>query len=709
MSTYESNNIKNIALLGHAGSGKTTLAESMLFESGKIQRQGNVEDKNTVSDYHDIEHERGNSIFSTLMHTDWRGTKVNIIDTPGFDDFIGNVISSLKVVDTGILLLNVQHGIEVGTEQVWEHATKLKTPIILAANHLDHEKSDFDTTLEQTKDRFGRKVTVVQYPLNQGVGFDTIIDVLKMTMYKFPAGGGKPEKQPIPEAEAEKAENLHNDLVETIAENDEALMELFFEKGTLEEEELIKGFKTALANREVFPLFCLAAKLNMGSGRLMGFIGNAVPSTIDLPPQELEDGETLACDPKGATSLFVYKTISEPHLGDMSFFKVCSGEVKTGIELINEQTGESERINQLFEMEGKSRNAVTSLMAGDIGATVKLKKTHSNNTLHMKGQKVAFKSIVFPEPTIRTAIIALKKGEEEKLSSALQHIVEEDPTVIIELSPELGQMILHGQGELHLAIVKWRLENMYNLSIDFIEPKIPYRETIHKSANSHYKHKKQSGGAGQFAEIYMLVEPYSEGMPDPPNITIRKRDTVELKWGGTLEFCNCIVGGAIDNRFMGAIQKGIMEKMHDGPLTGCYARDIRVCVHDGKMHSVDSNDMAFKTAAMMAFKAAFFDADPKILEPIYDIEVTVPDEMMGDVMSDLQTRRSVILGMEALGSNQLLKAKVPLAELYKYSSALRSLSQGRAKYTRTFSEYQLVPANIQQQVINANKEEVEEV
>ena len=709
MADFDLKHIKNIVLLGHSGAGKTTLAETMLFESGQINRRGNINDKNTVSDYTELEHERGNSIFSTLMHSDWRGYKINIIDTPGYDDFVGEVVSALKVADTGVMVLNGVFGVEVGSEIIWEYTEKFKTPIIFAVNQLDHEKSDFDKSVEQAKQRFGRKVTVVQYPLNQGTGFDSIIDVLKMTMYKFPKEGGKPEKLPIPDEEKERADQLHNELVESIAENDEGLMELYFEKGSLNEDEMRKGLKQAMINHDLFPLFCLSAKNNMGSGRLMGFIDNVAPSANEMPSQKLSSGKELACDPSGPTCIFIYKTISEPHLGDMSFFKVYSGQVKTGDDLVNEQTGTSERINQLYVMQGKNRVNTNLLDAGDIGATVKLKGTHTNNTLHQKGANLNIEPIVFPEPRIRVAIRAKNKNEEEKLSMALNQLHEEDPSLIIEHSQELRQTIIHGQGELHLQMVKWKLEHIFKIEVEFDMPKIPYRETIQKGVHSQYRHKKQSGGAGQFGEVYMYVEPYVEGMPDPKDFNVRGREVIELPWGGKLVFLNCIVGGAIDTKFLPSILKGIMEKMNDGPLTGSYVRDVRVSVYDGKMHAVDSNDMAFKLAGMMAFKNAFRDADPKLLEPVYEVEVLVPDEILGDVMGDLQTRRAIIQGLDSDGHYQKIIAKVPLAELYKYSSALRSISQGRAKHNRKFSEYAPVPYELQQQLINSHHAELESV
>lgn len=699
MKVYNTNKVKNVTLLGHPGSGKTTFAECMLFEAGLINRRGTVEDGNTVSDYHELEKERNNSIFSTLMHVDWRGTKINLLDTPGFDDFVGEVISSLRVADTGVMLLNSQNGVEVGTEIIWEYAHEFQTPLVFVVNQVDSEKSNFQQTFDQAKERFGDKVTMVQYPLNQGDGFDSIIDVLKMTMYKFGADGGKPEKLPIPDSERAKADELHNILVETIAENDDTLLELYFDKGELTEEEMTKGLKLSMKNHDIFPVFCCSSTRNMGSGRVMGFINDVAPVTMDMPPAERKSGKTLDCDPDGPAVLFIYKTISEPHLGEMSFFKVYSGTIKSGDDLVNSITGASERMNQLFVMNGKNRDQVTELRAGDIGATVKLKNTHTNSTLHPKGEPFNIASIEFPNPRHRTAVTTSNKSDFEKVAMALNTIKEEDPTLIVEQSKELKQTIIHGQGELHLAMVKWKVENNYKVKIDFIKPKIAYRETITKMAESVYRHKKQSGGAGQFGEVHMRIEPYFEGMPPPANLNVRKTDIHELPWGGKLVFNNCIVGGSIDAKYMNAITKGILEKMENGPLTGSYARDIRASVFDGKMHPVDSNDMAFKMASTNAFKEAFHNSSPVLLEPIYKVDVLVDNNSMGDVMSDLQNRRGIIEGMNPEGHYQKITAKVPLSEMHGYSSTLRSITQGQAKYTMGYDSYQRMPSNIQQQVV----------
>jgi len=701
METFDVNEVKNIVLLGHAGCGKTTLAESMLFEAGLISRRGTVEEGNTVSDYNAIEQEKGCSVFATLLHTNWRGYKINILDTPGNDDFVGEVVAALKVADTGVMLLNAPFGVEVGTDLIWEYTETFKTPMIFAVNQLDHEKADFDKTVEQAKSSFGRKVLVVQYPLNAGTGFDSIIDVLKMTMYKFPAEGGKPQKLPIPDAEKAKADQLHNDLIESIAENDEGLMELYFEKGSLDEDQMRKGLKIAMINHELFPLFCISGKKNMGSGRLMGFIDNVAPSAAEMPPQKLTDGKTLPMNVKANPCIFIFKTISEHHLGDMSLFKVYSGEVHAGSELMNEETGAAEKLTQLFTLEGKKREPVDKLLAGDIGATIKLKSTHTNNTLHGKNEKFEIEPIQFPKPRMRMAIVSTKRGEEEKLALALHQLQEEDPSLKIEVSQELKQTILHCQGELHLGVIALKLQQQYKLSVEFVPPKVPYRETIQKMVQTSYRHKKQSGGSGQFAEVHIQVEPYYEGMPDPKGMNVRGREEVQLPWGGKLVFYNCIVGGVIDQRFLPSIMKGIMDKMENGPLTGSYVRDVRVSVFDGKMHPVDSNDMAFKIAGMMAFKDAFAQASPKILEPVYELEVLAPEDVVGDVMGDLPTRRAIIEGIDTEGHYQKIKAQIPLAELQNYSTGLRAITQGRAKYNIEFHDYAPVPMDMQDKLIKA--------
>lgn len=705
---FETKDLRNVVLLGHAHSGKTTLIECMLYEAHGITRRGNVEEGNTVSDYNPLEQERKSSLFSSLEHTIWKGSKINIIDTPGSDDFIGEVISALKVADNALMILNAAHGVEVGTELMWEYVEKFNTPAIFIINQLDHEKADFENTLEQAVSRFGNKVVPIQYPVNQGTGFNSIVDALRMVVYEFPPDGGKPIKKDIPESEKEKALDLHNKLVEAAAENDEELMTRFFEQGTLSEEDLAYGLRMAIAHQSIFPVFCASAKNNMGTGRIMGFIHDVCPSPADRPAAPLEGGGTLPCDSDDQTTIFIYKTITEPKVGNVSYFKVYAGKLKTGDELVNASNRNSERFGQLYIANGKNREAVDTLYAGDIGVVVKLKDSHTNNTLNIKGQERKIEPIHFPEPRIRVAVVPPSKNDVEKVAKALHIIQEEDPTVIVEQSAELKQMLLYGQGQLHLDMVRQRVEKGQDIRMDFVKPRIPYRETITRVANGDYRHKKQSGGAGQFAEVHMRIEPYYEGMPDPTDLTVRNREEDIMPWGGKLVFFWCIVGGSIDNKFSNAIKKGVLNKMSEGPLTGSRCRDIRVCIYDGKMHPVDSNDMAFQIAGTMAFKNNFQNAGPQLLEPIYDLEILCSDTTMGDIMGDLQTRRAIIMGMDSDGHYQKIKARVPLAEIDNYGSTLRSLTQGRAKFSLKFAEYGPVPSDLQRKLTEEYSREYQE-
>ncbi len=696
---YTSDNIRNVVLLGHSGSGKTSFSECMLFEAGQINRLGSINDQTMTSDYTNIEKERGNSIFSTLMHTFWKDSKINIIDTPGYDDFVGEVISALKVADTGVIILNAVNGVEVGTELVWDHVNKFQTPGIFIINQIDKDKSDYQTTLDQAIQRFGNKVIPVQYPLNEGGEFDAIVDALRMVVYRFSEGGGKPSKEAIPESEISRAQEMHNALVEVAAENDEGLMEKFFEDGTLNEDELAQGLTIALAQQQFFPVFCCSSTQNMGSGRIMGFINDIAPSPAQRPAAPLQSGDSMACDPSGDPSVFVFKTLSEPKVGMLSYFKVYSGQVSSGQELHNKRTRSGERMAQLFLSNGKNRENIPTLYAGDIGCTVKLKDVQTNDTLGGKTDERQILPIQYPKGRIRTAVTPPSKSEMEKLMKALHQIEMEDPTLVIDQNPQLKQTLLHGQGQLHLDLIKYRIEKVNGITMEFEKPKIPYRETITKLADTSYRHKKQSGGAGQFGEVHMRIEPYHEGMADPASLSVRKVEIEDLPWGGKLAFYWCIVGGSIDSKYSNAIKKGILQKMEEGPLTGSCVQNIRVCIYDGKMHPVDSNDMAFMIASAQAFKEGFKQAGPQILEPIYDLEVLCSDDVMGDIMGDLQTRRSIISGMGAEGHYQKIMAKVPLSELYQYSSSLRSMSQGRAKFTRTFDGYQTVPHDVQKALL----------
>lgn len=717
MKTYQTSQIKNIVLLGNAGSGKTILSEAMLFEGKMIDRRGSVEQKNTVSDFEPIEHETGSSVFSSLMYTEIADTKINILDTPGADDFIGNVVSSLHVADLGVMLLNAQNGVEVGTEIQARHLEDLKKPMMLVVNHVDHDKSNFEKTIEMAKERFGSHVTLFQFPVQEGPGFNSIVDLMLMKVLKYPAEGGQPEITDIPAELKSKAEELHNELIERAAENDEALMEIFFEKGTLTEEELMSGIRKGIISRGIFPLFCTAAKKNMGIGRLLQFIAKAAPSPSEMPAPKNSEGKEVPCDANAPASLFIFKSNIETHIGEILYFKVMSGKITEGSDYVNNNNQSKERLSQIFWVLGKNRSKVPELVAGDLGATVKLKNTRNNHTLTAPSVSFTFPAIKFPEPKYRTAIRPLNEGDEEKLGEALNRMHNDDPTILIEYSKELKQIIVYGQGEHHLNILKWHLDNEFKIPTEFLPPRIPYRETITKAAQADYRHKKQSGGAGQFGEVHMIIEPYVEGAPLPSvykingkefKVTVRDTEEHDLPWGGKLVFHNCIVGGSIDARFMPAILKGIMEKMEEGPLTGSYARDIRICVYDGKMHPVDSNEISFKLAGRNAFKIAFKNAGPKILEPIYLVEIYVPSDRMGDVISDLQGRRGMVLGMGSERGFEKITAKVPLAEMNKYSTALSSLTGGRAMYTMRFSEYAPVPAEVQEQLLKAYEAEEKE-
>jgi len=698
MKNYPTSKIRNVALMGHAGSGKTTLAETMIFESGSSHKRGSIENKSTLSDYHEIEKEKEKSVFGSVLHLDWRGTKVNLLDTPGTPDYWGQVSDSLRVADSAILVMNSEYGVEVGTEAYWKAAEMRNLPTLLVANKLDSEQSDFQKTVDMAKERFGRGVVVVQFPYSEGDDFHAIVDVLKMTMYEFPEAGGRPDKLPIPESLKAQAELLHNELVETIAENDESLLDLYFENGKLSEYQMRDGLKFGMLNRDIFPLFCTVAVKNMGSGRVMGFIGNVAPDPTERE-LTLKNGKSHKVNPEKDPALFVFRSTSESHVGDLTYFKVMDGSVQHGMDLINKRTGDSLRLGALFTAQGEKRTEVSQLDAGDIGVSVKLKNTMSGDTLADKDRDLEFEPIKYPEPTMRVAIRLLNEGDEDKLSNALHQIEKEDPSLSVEHSQELQQTILHGLGEEHLNVILYELQNRFNLKVEFVTPRIPYRETITKKSEAYYKHKKQSGGAGQFAEVQLSIEPWYEGIPDRDDLNVRNVQEIELDWGGKLVFQNCIVGGVIDNRFMPAILKGIMEKMENGPMSGCRVRDVRVSVYDGSMHSVDSNEAAFKTASLMAFKDGFLNASPQLLEPLYEIEVTLPADYMGDVMSDLSSRRGQILGMDSEGSIQKIKAIVPLQELDKYTTRLKSMTQGSATYTRQFHDYGPVPHDIQKRVI----------
>jgi elongation factor G len=717
MKVYQPNELKNIALVGSAGSGKTTLAEAMLLVGGVINRRGDVESKNTCSDYRDIEHEQGRSVYSTVLHTEFQNKKLNIIDTPGLDDFNGQVVGGLSVCDSSLLLINAQQGIEVGTELVCRITERMHKPMVLLLNQLDHEKANFDKCIEDLKAKFGSKAVVVQYPVVTGQGFNAVVDVIKMKLYTWKPEGGSPDIKEIPASEMEKANEYHNILIEAAAENDEQLMELFFETGSLTEDQMRQGIRKGLIHRSMFPIFCTSAKKDMGIRRLMEFLNNCAPTASDVPAFKDTDGNEHPINVTGPVSLFVFKTSVEEHIGEVCYFKVITGCLKEGVDLINRRSSNKERFTQLFLVAGKNRVKTSEINAGDIGAVVKLKECKTNDTFSEKEADWKYAPIKFPAPKFRTAVKAVNESDEEKLAETINRISSEDPTIVMEMSKELRQMIVHGQGEFHLNTMKWQIEKLFKLPIEFIAPKIPYRETITKAAQADFRHKKQSGGAGQFGEVHLVVEPYIEGMADPKafnfggkdiSVSVRGKDEHKLPWGGKLVFVNSIVGGAIDARFLPAIMKGIMERMERGPLTGSYARDIRVIVYDGKMHPVDSNEISFKLAGSKAFSEAFRNAGPKIMEPVYKVEVLVPSEYMGDVMGDLQTRRAMIEGMNNEGSHEKITARVPLAEMNKYSTSLSSISSGKAMYSMEFLEYAPVPGDLQDKLLKAYTEDEEE-
>jgi len=717
MKVYKTEQIRNIALLGNAGSGKTTLAEAMLLEGGVINRRGEVTSKNTVSDYTPIEQEYGNSVYSSVLYAEYNDRKINILDTPGMDDLNGQTVPALEVSDMALIMINSSNGVEAGTEAAARNAEANHSPVVFIFNQLDHENANYEHALDRCKSTFGNKVTVVQYPVETGPGFNSIVDVLKMKLYRYGKDGGQPEILDIPASEKDKAEELHNALVEMAAENEESLMELYFEQGSLSEEEIRKGMRLGIVQRDLFPVFCVGAKKNIGVSRLMEFIVNVGPSPNCLPQKPIVAGKEVKLSETDVPSLFVFKTSVESHVGEITYFKVMSGKIVEGTDLTNTNNSSKERLSQLFVTAGKNRVKVQELIAGDIGCSVKLKDTKYNHTLTTKESGTQFEPMRFPLPRHRVAVKAVNESDDEKVGEVLNRVKYEDPSFIVEYSKELRQLIVHSQGEYHMNILKWYFDNVYKIEVEFKEPRIPYRETITKPSQADYRHKKQSGGAGQFGEVHMIIEPYEEGVApkglfllDGKEYKLSVRDVQEhnLSWGGKLLYINCIVGGSIDARFMPAILKGIMEKIEQGPLTGSYARDIIVYVYDGKMHPVDSNEISFKLAGRNAFSQAFKKANPKILEPIYDLEVWVPGERMGDVMSDLQGRRALIMGMGSEKGFEKISARVPLKEMNKYATSLSSVTGGRGLFKMTYNSYEKVPADVQEELLKAYEAEQDE-
>jgi len=707
MKEYSTKDIRNVVLIGSAKSGKTTLSEAMLFEGKVIARRGTVEDKNTVSDNEEIEKLNQRSIFATPLYAEFMNTKFNVIDAPGSDDFIGGAVSAFKVCENGILVINAQQGVEVGTDIFARYADQYKLPLIVAVNQLDSEKADWEKTIAEMKETFGHKPIIVQFPVNPGPSFDGFIDVLKMKYYHFKDDNGTREDLEIPDNLMDEAETLRQELIEKAAEFDDTLMERFFDQGSLTEDEIREGLGIGIRQGGVLPVFCLSGKKDIGVKRLMEFTIKTAISPAETKSMT-KDGNEIECKAENPTSIFIYKTDVEPHLGEVSYFKVMSGRLTEGMDLENPETGDKERLSAIYAVAGAKKEKVASLMAGEIGCTVKLRAGKTNVTLSQLGSGIAYEHIVFPASKYRCAIKAESQNDETKLGEALSKISAQDPTIIVEYSKELKQTILSGQGEQHINVCKWRLENEFGVKVVLFAPKIPYRETITKVATATYRHKKQSGGAGQFGEVSLLICPIVEGVPFTNKFKIDGKDVVlnvktkeefDLEWGGRLEFYNCVVGGAIDARFMPAILKGINDKMTEGPLTGSYARDIRVFVYDGKMHPVDSNEISFILAARNAFKEAFRNAGPKIMEPIYNVEIMTPADYMGACMSDLQNKRALIEGMSSDKGFSVLKARVPLAELYRYSTTLSSITSGAATFTMTFADYQPVPGDVQTKLL----------
>lgn len=717
MKIYKTDEIKNIALIGSKGSGKTTLAESMLFESGVIKRRGNIESGNTVSDYFPVEKEYGYSVFSTVFNTEFNGKKLNFVDCPGADDFVGNSYTALGVCDSGVLVVNAEYGVEVGTQNIFRVTNKLNKPVIFALNHMDGEKVDFDNMIEQLREHFGSNVMPVQYPLNAGANFNSMIDVLLMKKYEWGPDGGVPKVSDIPADQLDKAQEMHDALLEAAASNDEELMEKYFADEPLTEDEIRKGIRKGVVDRNLFPVFIVSAAKDMGVRRMMEFLGNICPSPLEVKAPETTAGVEVKPESNGPLSLFVFKTSVEPHIGEVSYFKVMSGTLKAGDDLENMNRGSKERFAQIFTVSGQIRNAADQLEAGDIGAAVKLKDVRTGDTLDAKGCDYQFDFIKYPAPRYIRAIKPVSESDAEKLMGILTRMHEEDPTILVEQSKELKQTLVKGQGEFHLRTLKWRVENNDKLPIEFFEPKIPYRETITKAARADYRHKKQSGGSGQFGEVHLIIEPYTEDMPEPDaykfgsqeyKMNVRDKQEIPLDWGGKLVVYNCIVGGAIDARFIPAIVKGLMDRMEQGPLTGSYARDVRVMIYDGKMHPVDSNEISFRLAGRNAFSQAFKAANPKILEPVYDVEIITPGDTMGDVMKDVNGRRGIIMDQDSEGGILKLNAKVPLKEMSSYATSLSSITGGRGSFSMQFSSYDLVPGDVQDKLLKEYAETLEE-
>ena len=697
MKEYTPDRIRNVALIGHGGAGKTSLTEAMIFSAGGTTRLGKVEEGNTLSDYHSDETSRQISINTSLLFSEWKNTKINILDTPGYLDFTGEVKEALRVADTAVVLVKAVEGPEVGTEIVVRYAAEYGCGCVYVVNKVDQENADFDRAVEQTREGLSHDIVPMQFPLKQGLGFDTIIDVVRMKALKYqPGGNGKATETEIPAEVKARAETLHQQLLEAVAETDETLLNKYLEAGTLSDDDLRSGIKSGVRSRKLFPLLCLSATQNVGASSLLDYLVDFTPAPSEREPAEATvagaNGQTITvpADPAGQTALFTFKTVSESHVGELSFFRVYGGTAMPGLDLVNGTNGKTERLAQLYVMNGKDRKEIGKLLAGDLGAVVKLKDTHTNDTLGAKGVNVVFPPIHFPEPVFHAAIVAKAKGDEDKIATGLHTLHEEDPTFVMKVDGELHQTVLSGQGELHLDVVVNRLKQRYSVEVDLFEPKVAYRETIKAVVkDAEYKHKKQTGGHGQYGHVHLRLEP--------------------LKRGQGFEFLDEIVGGVVPGKFIPAVEKGVVESMKDGVIAGYPVVDVRVALHYGSYHDVDSSEMAFKIAGSQAFKKGFLEAKPVLLEPIYTIEVKVPEDAMGDVMGDISSRRGKIAGMESVGKYQVIRATVPAAELHKYATILRSKTGGRGVFKATFSHYEEMPREQAEKVIaaaekNKNKE-----
>ncbi len=693
MKEFTSGDIRNFAVVGHGAAGKTVLCEAMLSCAGEINRMGSIEDQNTISDYHHDEHERQISIHSSPLHLEWMDKKFNIIDTPGYLDFIGEAISSLAVVDMAVVLLHAVNGVEVGSEQVWSYATKNNIPKVLVINGLDREHSKFDEIVQQTKDHFGKNVFPMQLPINAGPGFNEIVDVLRSELITYQTdGSGKYTESSLPEEWQNRVEELHQELIEYVAESDDTLLEKFFDQGNLSEEEMRSGIHQAIQNQSFIPLFCTSAAINVGVTRLMAFISKYGSSPVDrgtvLAKEPNSDEEVSVALEGKEPVVYVFKTISEAHVGDLSFFRVYSGSVSAGMDILNTSRSKSERFGQMFLLNGKNRMSVNNLNAGDIGAVVKLKHTHTGNTLSSQKFRVVMDSVALPKSNIHMGIIPNAKGDEEKLAVGLSTLHEEDPTFVYHVDSELRQTVISGQGELHLQVSIQRLQRRFHLDVNTFKPRIPFRETIKGKGESKYRHKKQSGGAGQFAEVWMRIEPKERGEG--------------------VEFISSLVGQNVDRVFVASVEKGVQAACIDGILAGYRVVDLKVEFYDGKQHPVDSKDIAFQIAGKGAFKEAFNGAQPCLLEPIMDVEVRIPEDFMGDVMGDVSSRRGKIMGIDSEGSFQVIKAQIPQSELYHYSTTIRSLTGGRGIHSESFSHYEYLPQELQKRFITKSRSDNDE-